>query len=265
MKKSIITITAAFFVSALFLTSCNKEEVKKEKKEEEDKKTQNTVIKYTDGKGVIDIEGNTYKTVIINNQEWMAENLRTAKYANGDAITYMPIQPIWATIEEGAFCYYNNRTDNNEVYGKIYNGYVVSDSRNVCPNGWRVPTDNDWITLEKYVGLSEELLTQNRMRGTNQGEHLKSKRTEPEDHPRFCSPNNATNLTGFNALPSGSRLDNGYGQDLGVLAYFWSSTLDPFFNDKELYLTRILACNVGTIGRGARSKENGLCIRCIKN
>jgi len=237
---------------------------KKDEKDKivEDNDNEITNISFTNGNGVTDVEGNQYKTVIINGQEWMAENLKTSKYSNGDNIVYMPFQTTWDTIGAGAFCYFYNQIENNNLYGKLYNGYVVTDSRNACPTGWRIPTDEDWNKLEKYIGLPDNSITQHGSRGSNEGEHLKSKRTEPEDHPRFCSPNNATNKTGFDALPGGSRLDGGYGHDIGLIGYFWTST--PQLSGDVLWV-RSLGCNSGTIGRTWRIKEFGLSIRCIKN
>lgn len=258
---SLRALAPVLISAAVVFTACNKED---------DNDTNNgttdeteVVIVSNPGNGVT-FDGYTYPSVVLGNgQEWMAENLRTSVYRNGDPITYMPVQPTWATIEEGAYCFFNNVPENGELYGKLYNGFVIEDPRNVCPQGWRVPSDEDWNALEKYVGLSDFDLTQWGSRGTTQGEHLKSTRTDPDEHPRFCSPNNATNSTGFNALPTGSRLDNGYGFDMGLLVYYWSSTYHPLASDA--FWVRSLGCNTGTIGKNGRGKDSGLCIRCIKN
>lgn len=257
-------LTLVLFSSVLLLAACSKDDNNGNNNDLPDGGA--VVIVSNPGNGVA-FDGYNYPSVVLGNgQEWMAENLRTSVYRNGDPITYMPVQPVWATIEEGAYCFYNNQTANNELYGKLYNGYVIEDPRNVCPQGWRIPSDEDWNALEKYVGLSDFDLTQSGSRGTNQGEHLKSTRTEPDEHPRFCSPNNATNSTGFNALPAGSRLFNGYGQDIGFLVYYWSSTYHPLASN-ALWV-RSLGCGAGAagaIGKTAVTKEVGICIRCIKD
>ncbi len=248
------------FALVLLLAACNKNDETGDGNEAPENGEVN--IESSPGDGV-SFDGYTYPSVVLGNgQEWMAENLRTSVYRNGDPITYMPVQPEWTILEEGAYCFFNNQAENGERYGKLYNGYVIEDPRNVCPQGWRVPSDEDWNALEAYVGLSEFDLTQWGSRGTNQGEHLKSTRTEPDEHPRFCSPNEATNSTGFNALPTGSRLDNGFGFDMGLLVYYWSSTYHPLATD-ALWV-RSLGCNTGTIGKLGRNKNFGLCIRCIK-
>ena len=106
-----------------------------------------TASSNNDGTGVIDFDGNNYKTVIIGNQEWMAENLRASKYANGDSIINIEDSTQWSNSTSGAFCWKNNNEVNDTNSGKIYNWHAITDARNICPSGWHVANKNDWDNL----------------------------------------------------------------------------------------------------------------------
>lgn len=106
-----------------------------------------TASSNNDGTGVIDFDGNNYKTVIIGNQEWMAENLRASKYANGDSIINIEDSTQWSNSKSGAFCWKNNNEVNETNSGKIYNWHAITDARNICPSGWHVANKNDWDNL----------------------------------------------------------------------------------------------------------------------
>jgi hypothetical protein len=92
---------------------------------------------------LIDIDGNEYKTISIGTQTWMAENLKTTKYRNGDPIPNVTDDTEWGKLSTGAYCDYDNIPDNSAIYGKLYNWYAVDDSRNIAPTGWHVPTDKE--------------------------------------------------------------------------------------------------------------------------
>ena len=106
-----------------------------------------TASSNNDGTGVIDFDDNNYKTVIIGNQEWMAENLRASKYANGDSIIHIEDSTQWSNSTSGAFCWKNNNEVNETNSGKIYNWHAITDARNICPSGWHVANKNDWDNL----------------------------------------------------------------------------------------------------------------------
>ena len=106
-----------------------------------------TKIYFTPGAGVTDIDGNTYLTNKLGTQEWMAENLRTTKYRNGDIITNGNGNEFSSGTTNGLWCYYQNNNSYNIPYGKLYNWYAVTDSRNVCPVGWHIPSNNEWSIL----------------------------------------------------------------------------------------------------------------------
>ena len=104
------------------------------------------------GNGLVDIEGNSYKTVIIGVQEWMAENLRTATFANGEKIPNITNREQWGELKSPAWCHYDNDPQYDGVQGKMYNWYAASDSPKLCPFGWHVPTTLEWTELEDYLG-----------------------------------------------------------------------------------------------------------------
>lgn len=93
---------------------------------------------------VTDIDGNTYKTVKIGNQWWIAENLKVTHYRNGDAIPEVTDNEQWKNLNSGAYCAYDNNESNAAVYGYLYNWYAMNDSRNIAPEGWYVPSDEEW-------------------------------------------------------------------------------------------------------------------------
>ncbi len=107
------------------------------------------------GNGVTDIDGNHYETVQINNLEWMAENLRVTRFNNGDSIMAGNDVEVWTNRTLPLYAVYdhdklvglNNEEEVKLAFGLHYNGYVIKDSRSVCPDGWRLTTKNDWQEL----------------------------------------------------------------------------------------------------------------------
>ena len=101
-----------------------------------------------------DQDGNVYKTIHINGQTWMAENLRTTKYRNGDPISKISNNTAWASLTTGAYCNYNNteNIDTIATFGRLYNWYAISDPRNLAPKGWHVATNTEWKTLTLLLG-----------------------------------------------------------------------------------------------------------------
>ena len=98
-----------------------------------------------------DQEGNVYKTIVIGTQEWMAENLNTGVYRNGDAIVTDLDNAAWGATTSGAWSYYNNDASFACPYGKLYNWFACTDSRGLCPTGWHVPSDAEWTTLTNFL------------------------------------------------------------------------------------------------------------------
>jgi uncharacterized protein (TIGR02145 family) len=205
---------------------------------------------------VTDIDGNVYRTVKIGNQWWMAENLKVTHYRNGDAIPNVINNTTWAGLKTGAYCAYDNIRSNVDTYGYLYNCHAVSDSRNIAPSGWHVPTDDEWKELEIYLGMSSSETGNSKWRGTNEGGKLKESGTT-----HWSSPNSgATNESGFCALPAGCRYNSGDFANIISAAYFWSTS--NYLFDVTWY--RGLGCNDSGMYR-LFDNNRGFSIRCIRN
>lgn len=210
---------------------------------------------------VTDIIGNEYKTVKIGDQWWMAENLRVTKYKNGVDISYITNGDEWSHLATGGYSAYNNNTDNVFPYGYLYNWFAVDDSRGICPEGWHVPSDQEWMELEIYLGMSKTEVDSFGWRGTDQGGKLKEAGT---DH--WMTPNTgATNETGFSALPSGGRASDpiyrGAYFYFGIHTAIWSSS--EYSTEEGLF--RVLEYDQSKIKRNYYLKTNGFSVRCVGN
>jgi uncharacterized protein (TIGR02145 family) len=193
-----------------------------------------------------DNDGNTYKTILIGTQTWMAENLKTSKYRNGDPIPTNLTDAAWSVATTGAYAIYNNDAANNTTYGKLYNWYAVVDSRNLCPTGWHVPSDGEWTILEDFL-LGGSSVAGGKLKSTSS---------------LWNTPNTgATNESGFSGLPGGGR-DNGGGTyyRIGSYGYWWSST-GP---SADAWL-RSLNYNNGDSRRFDTNKQFGFSVRCLKD
>jgi len=194
---------------------------------------------------ITDIEGNVYKTVEIGNQTWMAENLRSTKYRDGNAIPNVTGSSTWTDFIIGAYCWYNNDLSYKNSYGALYNYSTVSTGM-LCPTGWHVPSHNDWNEIEGYLGGM----------GIAGG---KLKDTSNE----FWAPLNtgATNETGFSGLPGGQRDENGTFFGLGNHCTMWVA--DPA---AEKYVcNRTLLVGNSDLNGGCFSTQQGFSVRCIKD
>jgi uncharacterized protein (TIGR02145 family) len=208
---------------------------------------------------ITDIDGNKYKTILINGENWMAENLRTQRYSNGDTIPNIKNNDDWANLIIGAWSYYKNDEQFNIPYGKLYNWYVVNDNRNVCPNGWHVPTELEWYNFILYLDSLEPY--------NNSGGKLKSIGTIQSNSGYWDEPNtSATNETGFSALPSGLRLDDGAFMTIaqsGINASgsWWSSSEDLTFGEPNAWSRLLMYTSKSTI-RQSHNKGKGFSVRC---
>lgn len=199
------------------------------------------------GQGVT-FDGYAYSSIMLGNgQEWMSENLRTTIFANGDIIPNVIDEIQWDNLTTGAWCHYNNDNQFENPYGKLYNGYTVVDVRNVCPNSWHVPTDDEWFSLINYLGgLSIA------------GDKMKSAGTQYWEAPNT----NATNESGFSGLPGG--LAQGVSQDLDMngTGNWWSSTLLIPNNGIWFYT---LGWDIGSVLRTNGNPVSGYSVRCLKD
>jgi uncharacterized protein (TIGR02145 family) len=205
-----------------------------------------------------DNDGNTYKTIVIGTQTWMAENLKTTKYRNGDPIPTNLSNTAWYAATSGAYAIFNDDAANNTTYGKLYNWYAVTDSRNLCPVGWHVPTDTEWKTLEIFLGMSTADADLTGFRGSAQNVGGKLKSTSI----LWTAPNaGVTNESGFSGLPGGYRDYVGNYYNVGYLGVWWSST--EYSTANAWY--RDLSYSNGFSARGSNSKQDGFSVRCLRD
>lgn len=198
---------------------------------------------------LIDYDGNTYNTITIGTQVWMAENLKVTKYRNGNSISNNQDPTTWTNLTSAAYCSYDNSSTNNTTYGKLYNWYAVNDIRNIAPTGWHVPTQAEWTTLINYLGGASVA-----------GDILK----EAGNIHWTGSYAGATNTSGFTALPGGYiTLGNStYGfYNIGISGQWWSSSEVDSGNAWKISLTNTSSQAVS----GNSVKQNGLSIRCVKD
>jgi uncharacterized protein (TIGR02145 family) len=195
---------------------------------------------------VTDIDGNVYHTVTIGSQVWMVENLKVTRYRNGDPIPNVTSRVQWSTEKNGAYCNYNNNDTNASIYGRLYNWYAVNDNRNIAPQGWHVPSDQEFKTLIHYLG----------------GDSVAGGKVKESGILHWLNPNTgATNKYGISALPAGYRNSyDGTFRLIGHSSFWWSSTE----NDTTVWI-RIMSFSDAGAFRNYVDKLNGASIRCIKD
>jgi len=161
------------------------------------------------GQTVSDVDGNTYKTVKIGNQVWIAENLKTTKYNDGTPIPLVTDLDSWKALTTPAYCWFDNKKEDfAAIYGALYNWRAVNTGK-LCPTGWHVPSNPEWVTLTKGLG----------------GRNVAGGKLKEAGNVHWKSPNiGADNETGFTALPGGRRNSGGVFSGNGEMGYWWSAT-----------------------------------------
>jgi uncharacterized protein (TIGR02145 family) len=199
---------------------------------------------------VADQEGNSYRTVKIGEQTWMAENLRATKYQDGSPIQNITDLNKWIGLNYGAYCFYNNDILNKNVYGAMYNWFVVGDQRKICPVGWHVPSDSEWTALTDFLG----------------GKDIAGLKLKEVGLTHWASPNSgASNLSGFTALPAGSRYSSIKDDFLGMGFYCtWWSSSENNLNNESAWFRSLSKFNI-VVERNNYWKIVGYSVRCIKD
>lgn len=238
-------------------------------------KTNYIVVTTSGGTGTVtDYDGNVYQTVVIGNQEWMAENLKTTHYADGTLIPLVESTSGWDALgyTDKAYCYYNNNANNEkDTYGALYtwaaamNGAASSVNnpsgiQGVCPTGWHLPSDAEWTELTEYLtnngygyeGSGNDIGKS--MASTSGWEYYSAAGTVGNDQA-------SNNSSGFAAFPGGYRHGNGNFHYLGYDAYYWSATED---NSSDAY-GRSLYYDYSNVYRNDNYKYYGFSTRCIKD
>jgi uncharacterized protein (TIGR02145 family) len=197
-------------------------------------------ITFSLGETVTDNDGNTYQTIKIGNQVWMAENLKVTHYRNGNAIPNVTVKSTWLSLTTGAYCNYNNDGSDVATCGRLYNYYAVNDGRKLAPTGWHIPSDTDWQTLVDYLGGAT--VAGGKMKGTD---------------TTWNSPNiGATNESGFLAVSCSLRQYGDFNEK-GNYAHFWSSSLNATIWRLNYRDTNVMLFNT--------DKHDGISVRCVKD
>jgi len=209
-------------------------------------------------------DGIEYKTVKIGDLEWMAENLNTERFRNGKSIPQaksIEELQIYSKAKEAAWCYYSFKIKNEEKYGKMYNGYAVINSNNIAPQGWHVPSLEEYKKLASFLGGDKIAVLK-----------LKS-------NTGWAKNKNGTNSTGFNALPGGETLFETKNnvdlpikfEDIGRIARYWSTTTWQYDEKDASEILNVLSFGLDEnsilsipLGMGVH-KSNYLYIRCVKD
>jgi uncharacterized protein (TIGR02145 family) len=211
---------------------------------------------------VTDIDGNVYNTIQIGNQCWMKENLKTTTYRNGTAIPNITNASSWSILTSGAYVWYDNAISWKDSYGALYNWFATVDANGLCPAGWHVPTDDEWIALTDSIGGT----------GSPHGNELKSCRQvssplgggcNTSEYPRWHEHGTyyGTDDYGFSGLPGGFRSREGYFDDGGDNGRWWSSTeYSPSYA-----WVRALYYDYGTVLVLGTKQQNGFSIRCLRD
>ena len=180
----------------------------------------------------------TIKVVAVGSQVWMTKNLDVSTFRNGDSIPQARTNEDWVKAgqnEQPAWSYYDNDIVNGTKYGKLYNWYAVNDVRGLAPEGYHIPSDDEWTKLSDFLGV----------------EHFPSKYM-----------NNQSGFSGTSAgLPGGYRYTNGTFYSIDLISLWWSST-EGYISDAW---ARYLWFSFGNLDREASYKSEGLSVRCLKD
>jgi uncharacterized protein (TIGR02145 family) len=222
------------------------------------------------GDAMTDIDGNTYPTVLIDDQCWMAANLKVSKYPNGNPIPYIDNNATWKALADNntddAYSFYGDSNNDGTIdiahpdYGALYtyaaaiaNNWAEDNNANqgICPDGWHLPTDSEWTILITFLG----------------GTSVAGGKMKETGTTHWNSPNTgATNSSGFSGLPSGFR-DSTYGtfNDIGLYGYWRSSTESISSSGVSGVYGRGLYYNNAGAGRYYDDKSHGVCVRCVRD
>jgi len=199
----------------------------------------------------------------IGNQKWMTRNLDVDCFRNGDLIPHIESDEEWKKAGENgqpAWCYFNNDSKNGKKYGKLYNWFAVNDPRELTPEGWKVPTDDEWDILEEFLGGKD--FASYKLKSVEGWDDWKDKNGKIQN-------TNGNNLSGFNALPGGLRKDDGSFEGINLNAIFWGikyrfikeDSVYPFnfyLTDTDNDIYRLIIDQQYPV-----NKSSGLSLRCI--
>ena len=191
----------------------------------------------------VSYHGYDYATVQIGEQCWLAENLRTELYSNGDEVPNLPQGADWQAATNdgsGAWVYFSNNPDSGETFGKLYNWYVTVDERGICPTSWHVPENAEWSVLVDHYGGAEIAAIE--LKGNYSDEWF------------------GNGTSGFNALPGGFR-------DWGNSVFFLQGTSGDWWtsSNQGAGFWRGMDSNSNNVHNALYGRAMGNSIRCIKD
>lgn len=201
---------------------------------------------------VIDADSNIYNTVLIGSRCWMKENLRV-----GTRILGRYRMANNGEIEK--YCY-NDLPENCLTYGGLYQWdemmqYTLPEGQQgICPDGWHLPSDDEWKQLEIHLGMSQSQADKTGFRGTDEGYKIKS-------DLGWNNFGNGNNISGFSGLPGGYHHTAGNFRNLTVSGSWWSTTE----HSPSRAWRRGLYYNNEMIRRNHHDKTDGLSVRCVRN
>lgn len=219
-----ITPAAGLLILVLAMTGCKKE---------------------PDDDQITDADGNIYSSITLGTQVWMTGNLKTTKYNDGTDIPLVTDNTTWSNLSTPGYCWYNNESSNKNVYGALYNWQAVETGK-LCPDGWHVPTDEEWDVLVEYAG----------------GNSISGGRLKETGFDHWNDPNlDATDSYGFKAVGAGFRDITGPYQKIHIDTYWWSSTE---YSD-DVAMSRYIHYYNAIVFRIFSDKKYGSSVRCLKD
>ena len=216
---------------------------------------------------ITDVDGNTYNSLAYGNQAWTVENAEVVTYRDGTSIPQVTANDDWAALTTGAWCYY----ENDVTKGKLYNWYAVmgihdaietTPNKEFAPEGWHVPSDAEWTTLEEYL-IANEYNYDGTITGNKIAKAMSSTTGWNSSTTTGAVGNNQSlnNSSGFNVFPEGFRNNSGSFYNEGFIAIFWSSTE----NNTNNAGTRFLVSNDSFLSRSYSGKQGGFSVRFVRD
>ncbi|MBN1340177.1 MAG: fibrobacter succinogenes major paralogous domain-containing protein [Bacteroidales bacterium] len=219
-------------------------------------------IPFSCGDILSDIDGNNYNTVLIGNQCWMKENLKTTTYQNGIPIPNVVDPGQWSNLTTGAYVWYDNDILWKDKYGALYNWYAPIDTNGLCPAGWHVPTNDEWTILTDFIGGA--YYGGNKLKSCRQINSPLGGLCNTNEHPRWDQhwSQYGTDEFSFSGFPGGGRFGGTYVYGaIGARGYWWSSSE----TSSNWAWIRELLYNYSYVYYGDSDKKNGLSVRCLRD
>jgi uncharacterized protein (TIGR02145 family) len=216
---------------------------------------------------VVDADGNTYSTVMIGDQLWTVDNLRTTKFNDGTDIPHLSDSAEWANMDTAGYCYYDNATDSQtrRKWGALYNWLAVHSGM-LAPTGWRVPTEADWDTLSAAVnGNAKSLAARTDWESSTAVD-------DQTGNPAVGNDLTANNSSGFSALPGGCRSQEADFLDKGTKGCWWvgldkDKTTQGMTSSKSkaLFHDRSILWTTQTVSPDGGPSASGYSVRLVKD